>query len=354
MRSYLIGELYADWLDKDGNEDLIRTDRQDILWVSEEGTALQTWAHKALRILARKARQPMRKIARREFMTNSNLEEEAKKRFSDNQVVKAAVEIGKTLGSMASLDELKDEGYVNDLKELVLTIAPHKYLVDTLREINRDTEPDRPLSSVVSLFNKAKMAEMASLGQIVQERIEIIQKLEIYLTPGKDTSESELQKLLENAPWLIDPQWTVLQANRAFETMRGSFERWYETEYDEPVETSAVEAGTRRPDFIMLHVGSNVEIVEIKDIGHVLADAEFKRILIYYQAMKAFMRDNESFADDFPFLHVSVICDKLNLKEPEIVMSYESLVKEKLLKKRTWEEVFKDTCKVHEAFLERP
>jgi len=37
-----------------------------------------------------------------------------------------------------------------------------------------------------------------------------------------------MQKILENAPWLIEPQWTVLQANESFENMRNAFETWYE------------------------------------------------------------------------------------------------------------------------------
>lgn len=39
IRSYLIGELHADWLDED--DDLIQTDRRDILWSDELGTAFQ-------------------------------------------------------------------------------------------------------------------------------------------------------------------------------------------------------------------------------------------------------------------------------------------------------------------------
>ena len=42
-RSYLVGEVHADWLDSDDGDDLIRTDRQDILWSSELGEALRAW-----------------------------------------------------------------------------------------------------------------------------------------------------------------------------------------------------------------------------------------------------------------------------------------------------------------------
>ena len=39
IRTYMVGEIRAEWLDED--EDLITTDRQDILWSSDKGLALQ-------------------------------------------------------------------------------------------------------------------------------------------------------------------------------------------------------------------------------------------------------------------------------------------------------------------------
>jgi len=41
IRSYLVGELHANWLDE--AEDLIRTDRQDILWSHELGREFEKW-----------------------------------------------------------------------------------------------------------------------------------------------------------------------------------------------------------------------------------------------------------------------------------------------------------------------
>lgn len=41
VRSYFIGELHADWLDE--GEDLIQTDRRDILWSDELGRAFEGW-----------------------------------------------------------------------------------------------------------------------------------------------------------------------------------------------------------------------------------------------------------------------------------------------------------------------
>jgi len=43
VRSYLVGEVFAEWLDLDEGDDFIRSDRQGILWESDYGYALRTW-----------------------------------------------------------------------------------------------------------------------------------------------------------------------------------------------------------------------------------------------------------------------------------------------------------------------
>jgi hypothetical protein len=53
IRSYLVGVVAADWLDPDDGEDVIRSDRQDILWDSEIGLAFQTWGQSLLKELGR-------------------------------------------------------------------------------------------------------------------------------------------------------------------------------------------------------------------------------------------------------------------------------------------------------------
>ena len=54
IRSYPVGVVYADWIDED--EDLIRTDRQGILWDSEVGLAFQAWGQSLLKELGRTSR----------------------------------------------------------------------------------------------------------------------------------------------------------------------------------------------------------------------------------------------------------------------------------------------------------
>jgi hypothetical protein len=83
VRSYLIGELHADWLDE--SEDLIRTDRQDILWSHELGQALEKWGQDLVVRMGRITREPMRKSAWEQFQLVSKINERIEQEYPGMQ-----------------------------------------------------------------------------------------------------------------------------------------------------------------------------------------------------------------------------------------------------------------------------
>jgi hypothetical protein len=72
VRSYLVGELNADWLDE--AEDLIRTDRQDIFWSSPIAKAFEEWGQKAVKAIGTLTREPMRKATWNIFRVATHIE----------------------------------------------------------------------------------------------------------------------------------------------------------------------------------------------------------------------------------------------------------------------------------------
>jgi len=354
IRSYVVGVIHADWLDLDSDEDLIQSGRQDILWDSEIGTAFQSWGQEILRELGKKSWSPVREKTCKIFLEETKIEEEAKKRFQDKAVVDSAMKIAAVIGRLASRDALRERPeYAQRLKELVLTIAPHKMIVDKLAEIEK-VIGDHPLEAIALIFNDARLAEAASLGEVAIERIDAIDKLNSCLCPESATDEKTLQKLLEGAPWLINPQWTMLQANQTFENMRIAFERWYQKEFDQPITTTAIgskEEENKKPDFIMLHVERNVEIVEIKKPEHAVIDEEFDRLLGYFDRLNKFLVAHEDFKAIFPSAHITLVCDDLKLDSAHN-QAYLRLKERNELVKKTWEELLMDCKKVHEDFLE--
>lgn len=221
LRSYLVGEVHAEWLDEDGGDDLVTTDRQDILWESDYGRALREWGAKWIKTIAAASRKPRRKRVEQIFLRVSGLEAKAKKRFADHDIVSTALEFGKQIGRFAAEDELGDQEYVDGLVEVVLSVAPHKALMDAFEAFNQEMfGEDRGIDSLLDLFSKTRVAEMASYAQIAWERVKAIQKLENVVR--EDGDEPALQRIVSEAPWLIDPTWTPITANQSLSCSRGS------------------------------------------------------------------------------------------------------------------------------------
>lgn len=350
VRTYLVGEIHADWLDEDKDEDLVASDRQDILWSSEKGQALKEWGKKVLEDLGRKSVGPLNTRRYEVFMQKSKLDYHAKRRFGDTPVYKAALEVGKSVAGWSSMSSLDNAVYVKTLLELILSIAPHKMIVDKLKEL-ASSGNEGALEVMSAIFGDTKLAETASLGQIAMERIRAIETLEENIRKTPEPQELELQKILENAPWLIEPQWTVLQANQSFENFRDAFEKWYKKQTGEEIMTKIDPSNqAKRPDFIMLHVGRKIEIVEIKKPEHNLTGEEVKRINIYVEKMNQFRDNNPTIAKALPELHVTLVCDGIHLEGTE-KRAYESLIKDGILQRKTWEELLNDTKQTHEDFL---
>jgi len=349
-RSYLVGELHADWLDEE--EDFIQTHRQDILWSTELGQAFSKWGQEILKEVARKGREPRRENIRNEFIRVSRLKEISKERFNDPEIETAVLELGKEIGGFASEDELNDEDYVSGLREIILTVAPHKLLVDTFRKIERmaiDGKID--LKELVKLFNTSRIAQLASFGQIAEEKIKAIDLLD-ELIKKDEVNEGEFQKILEDAPWLINPKWIPLTANQTLMTFRSEFQDWYRKEYNEElITTTEIDHGAKRPDFILLHLENYLVVIEIKPPKHVFGDEDFTRLERYYDALKKYLKINPSFAKLFPD-GVKIILIRDSQKLSSTQGKAMELLKTKGLRAFRWSELLMNTKRNHQEFLD--
>lgn len=350
-RSYLVGELRADWLDDE--EDLIQTHRQDILWSTELGQSFSEWGQTILKEVARKGREPRRESVKNTFLKISRLKETAKERFNDSELENAALELGEKIGGFAAEDELEDEDYVRGLREIILTVAPHKLLVDTFRKIEQMAIDGKvKLKELIKLFNTSRIAQLASYGQIVEEKIKAIDLLE-KLIRKDGASEKEFQEILEDAPWLIDPKWVPLTANQTLESFRTAFEAWYKKEKGEEITTTTEIANSdKRPDFILLHLENYLVVIEIKPPKHVFGDDDYARLEKYYDAIKEFLKINPSIAALFPW-GIKMILVRDSEKVTSTVEKALTLLRDnKILKTLRWEELLMDTKRAHEAFLQ--
>ena len=344
MRSYLTGEIYAEWLDED--EDFIRTDRQDIIWNSDLGTPLREWGRDLLKELAAKAEASTGQRAWDLFLENSHLEGRLEVAHPKDRAIRDSVlRAARSLATRADRDSLKDPAHIDRVVRLAYALGPHSTLLSALDEVA--TLEDGATDMILDLFEKARLVEIYSLGQVAQERVEAVGQLK-RLISNPSTEESELQKLLERAPWIIYPDWTPLSFNQSLASTRINFENWYFANYGKEISTSAVENPRKQPDFVLLNHLGRLEIFEIKRPQYKLTNEEFERAFLYLDALTKFVNDTSEVRSQFPAVKLTFVCDDLNLY-PQHVRLIET---DSNVNRRTWHDLLQTTIRSHEDFLQ--
>lgn len=348
VRSYLVGEVRAEWLDE--NEDLIRSDRQGILWESEYGRAMREWGGELIKEIGRLSTKPRRDSARDIFLKNSNFIERAKKRYESQEIVQAAVDLAGKIGELAHEDELESPEYLDQLSEVILSVAPHTALIDAFRQFASQVDAGEvTMESLIDLFGKARVAEMASYSQIAAQRVKSIRELR-KIVRAADANESEFQKLLAKSPWLIDPTWTVITENQPLRSFKRAFEAyWYRQHGEELV----IDIGyaSKRPDFTLVSVRNLLHVVEIKKAGHVFDDQDCGRLINYVRAFRGFFKGHPGYLRNFPHWQILLVADGINLRAPANQDAYQYWEQNKEVTRITWEEFLLNAETAHELFL---
>ena len=348
-RSYMVGAIHADWLDEE--EDLIQTSRQDILWNSDLGQAFSDWGKELIKEVARRGREPRMESVKKQFLNTSNLEAKATRRFSSNpKLVKAAVDLGSTFGKFAAEDQLEDEEYIEGLAEIILQVAPHKLLVDTFKRIEELAEKGSvDINELTELFKTTNLAQVASYGQLVYEKVKAIEALESCVK-NESTNEHDLQRIIEGAPWLINSEWIPITGNRSLKRFREAFENWYKERTGKEIVTSATNNERKQPDFTFVQYSKKLTVVEIKNSRHEFNNKDWERFINYPDALQGFLDDNPGFKDEVEYVDFIIVADGFKLGKTEEV-GLHGLKVEGKVKTMTWAELLDKTKKVHEVYL---
>ena len=351
MRSYLVGHVEAEWLDLDQGDDLVRTDRQDILWDSDYGQELRRWGAELIKEIARNSREPRRIRVRDEFLRKSKIEDRARSRFGDKEVARVAIDLAKKFGGFAAEDELNDEVYVEDLSQIILSVAPHQALMEAFHEFtNQVTKGEASMDQMLDIFSKAQIAELASYAQIAAQRVRVIKDLQQIIDVSMD--ERQFQALIAKAPWLIEPSWTVITKNQSLKNFKHAFERFWRKEHGTSV-SLAIGHEDKRPDFTLVSIDGLLHIVEIKKAGHAFDDTDFMRLINYVDAFERFFKENqETVAEFYREWRIDLVADGENLKQSNNQRAYRSLEDKKQVKRMSWNDFLARAKKVHEQFLD--
>jgi hypothetical protein len=351
MRSYLVGQVEAEWLDLDNGDDLVRTDRQDILWSSDYGELLRRWGAELIKEIARISREPRRVRVRDEFLRKSGIEARARQRFGDKQVARVAIDLAKKFGGFAAEDELSNDVYVEDLSQIILSVAPHQALMEAFHEFtNQVTKGEASIDQMLDIFSKAQIAELASYAQIAAQRVRVIKDLQQIIDVSMD--ENQFQALIAHAPWLIEPSWTVITKNQSLKNFKHAFEKFWKRTHGTDV-VLAIEKEAKRPDFTLVSIDGLLHIVEIKKAGHAFDDTDFDRLINYVDAFDQFFKENqETVAEFYRAWRIDLVADGEKLKKSSNRHAFGGFVDSGRVKRMSWRDFLTRAKKVHEQFLD--
>ena len=144
--------------------------------------------------------------------------------------------------------------------------------------------------------------------------MKVIKRLETLKDDG-DAKEDSLQNLIEDAPWLINPEWAPVTANQSLARLRTEFEKYYEEKTGQAISLTDFRDPKKRPDFVLSSQEGVAQIVEIKRPGHALKNEEMDRIVSYHDCLRSFLDDdgNVDFRKAFSDFHMTLVCESLAL-----------------------------------------
>lgn len=352
VRSYLVGELHADWLDE--GEDLIQTDRRDILWSDELGQAFELWGQRIVELIGTQAREPLKKKVWEEFLETGDVQNKVDAAYPGERwkpVRDTTMRLARLMGERLRPGEAKDPEHVDSLVQLSLMLGPHVQLDEALKEAA--SEDRAPIAVMATILRTARVAELSSYGMIAEKRVQVIERI-MELKDDGASLEQALQDSIEQAPWLINPLWSPITANQSLSTLKAEFEKFFEKETGTVIKLNNFDdaAKTKRPDFVLSADDFGLQIIEIKKPDHKLKNDEWDRIQVYIENMDKFLGlpGHEEFKRIYKGFTVTLVCDEIGLTGAQ-AKAFDAYKRDRDVEHITWTAFLRRTQHMHKEFL---
>ena len=199
---YLIGEIHADFLDLDEQEDIATSNRQEIIKDDPRYQALREWVQVELKNIKNQWTNLRREQGIKEASKNPAIEE-----WVDNLTGDRKKQAKSLLGKIGQLT-LEEDERAELYRHSVLAFESLKYK-ESLSTI--DIVSPENIQEFAKVFAELDDIEASLYYQIVRERLKVIDTLR--QATQADVYENVIQEHLYEHLWLLDPAW-----DRATET----------------------------------------------------------------------------------------------------------------------------------------
>jgi len=261
-RAHLVGQICADFLDAPGRDgDMIATARNSVVWEGSAGQNLENWGHAALKWAFDQWVQERRRKREEIVVTETGFDEWLKDRSSRERTV--ALRMVKLLIENEDLEANTAKPLLEIIKSSVETVA-FRDLVEDL-----EAEGGTP-ATLLRLFGEWQVIEAREHLKLAYGRLEALDQLERYIDEGA-LEVREMQPLLAQNPWIIDPAWTETQVEQ----------KYTELLKKHCVERPRIAKKDRRIDIWGVKAGVAVTVVELKHPEKTLSWDDLEQIERY-------------------------------------------------------------------------
>jgi hypothetical protein len=265
---YMTGEVYADQLDRE--QDFIGTDRQGILWTEPLPAALLGWGQAKVREKLREWAELRAKANEKRLeVTLTRLDQPVEERISRLRPVEQE-EARAVIRKLASIESVTDEpNRARELLDLVLRAFEDSSFFALIKALGQADQIER--EQVFKLVTELDIFETIKLAEVVRARVEVIRKFQEMIE--EDVPEKpDMQDFLFAHPWLIDPEWLVIEHEKRLETLlidNFNLDRTADPDSD------------KRVDFFCISSRGRFLIVEVKRPSKVIGQREVVQIIDY-------------------------------------------------------------------------
>lgn len=260
---YMLAFIEADWLDE-LSADLISTDRTSVNWDAPEVAAFYSKGQDL-------AREWLNKFA-------------AWRAQQDSKSNRVLVQTVLNSGQVSKVTEAEEEEIVrlistitpsfdkNDVaaKERLVVAVSDAWVQKPMRKLIKDLWsslsesddiPAHAFAAVVERLSSHSVPESLSLAVIFGQRVFALSRLHDYVYNGIET---DLQKLIEHFPWILEPDSTVLSANEGLKAVAKRAQELGQMPGVLPLTDVGSTTPRDRPDFVFLSSPKEHEIVVIE------------------------------------------------------------------------------------------
>ena len=244
---YILGEIHADFLDMDNEDDIATTSRQKLIEEDPRYRALKAKLQSELKHVQSRWTDLRREQGTKQALTYPEIQEWFKELNSDQQ--KAARRL------FGRINELPLENEDDKRRLMVSGVLAFEGL--KLRDIlyRLDEISTENLDVLQQVFVQLDDLEASAYYQIAKERLQVIHKLRSL--QDENAKERAMQEHLYKHLWLLDPSW-----ERATHTEH--MERRMETALGQICDTLTQEQRQARVDVKYSTTGNKHVIIELK------------------------------------------------------------------------------------------